>query len=296
MEFLQRGDGMTDDKELQRGDEMIKVTRINEENRDLFLPAVDTMALAICDILLGAYDTKTNTACGVLAAESEKNPQTGYTLAIRHIYVDESCRMKGVGRALVNALMDISVEVGAKAVLITHVEAEVGEEELSPFFEALDFKRTEDFLPVYGFMLSEIDAGKDNPNVTCIPFKSIEARGWREFIKFADERSVMVNVRSYYDENTSFLAYNKESELTGAILCSRRTGVLFVDRLIVTNVERVGTTEALIYHAVTEAGKLYSPGSEVGITLSGPEQEMLLSELTEFKAEKVGSFVAHVVQ
>ncbi len=275
---------------------MIKVTKINEKNRLLFLPAVDTLTLAVCDILFGAYDEKTNTACGILAAESVNNGQTGYSLTIRQIYVDEAWRRKGVGTALIHALMDLSVEAGAKAVLCCHLEPAEEDQDLSLFFEALDFKRTKDALPVYGFRLSEIDPGNDNTRFSCVSLKSLEKGEWRDFIRFADERSAVINVRSYYDESISFFAYDHEAVLKGGILCSRRGGVLYVDEVLVAKEDRTSAIEALLYHAVTAARKLYSAGTEIGITLSDPDQEMVLKELTGFKAEKVGSFVAHVVQ
>ena len=275
---------------------MIKVTRVNEKNGNLFLPAVDTLSLAVCDVILGAYDDKTDTACGILAAESTANDSIGYTLAIRHIYVDEAWRGKGVGRALVNALMDITTEVGAKAVLCSHIETEEEDEELSFFLEALGFKRTKDSLPVYAFRLLEINAGKDNDKYSCRPLKELDAKEWLTFVRFADERSRVINVKSYYDENISFLAYDSEGELRGALLCSRRGVVLFTDVVLTTKDDRTAILEALVYNAVTEAGKFYSPGSEIGITLKDQDQGMLLGELTEFKAEKIGSFVAHVVQ
>ena len=275
---------------------MIRVTRINEQNRDLFLPAVETLTLAVSDLLLGAYEQKINTACGILAAESVRNEKLGFCLAIRQIYVDEAWRKKGVGRALVNALLDISLDVGAKAVLCCHLETGEEGETLSPFFEALEFKRTRDALPVYGFRLSEIDPGKDHAEITCVPLKEAGGLEWRSFIKYADERNAVINVRSYYDEQTSFFAYDKNGRFRGVILISRRGGVLFVDELLCEKEGQTFTLEALIFHAVSAAEKLYSPGTEIGIVLAGPEQEMILCELTGFHAEKLGSFVAHVVQ
>ena len=275
---------------------MIKVTRITPKNREIFLPAMDTLCLAVCDVIFGAYDSKTDTACGILAAESVKNEQTGYSFSIRHIYVDEAWRRKGVGTALINALMDLTVEAGAKAVLCTHLESEDDEPELSFFFEARDFKRTRDTLPVYGFRLMEIGPGNDNSKYSCIPIKSLDKRKWSEFVRFTDERSVIVNVRSYYEENISFFAYDNEGALKGTILCSRRGGVLFVDEVLIVKDDRTGVLEALICHTVSEAARLYSPGTEIGITLSGTDQEMVLKELTGFKAEKVGFFVTHVIQ
>ena len=275
---------------------MIKVTRISEKNRLQFLPAVDTLSLAVCDVLFGAYDEKTNTACGILAAESVNNGQTGYSLTIRHIYVDDAWRRKGVGTALVNALMDLSVDAGARAILCFHLEPEEDDQELSLFFEALDFKRTKDSLPVYGFRLSEIDPGTDKAKFSCVSLISLDKRKWSDFLRFAQERSAVINVRSYYDENISFFAYDRENGLRGALLCSHRGGVLYVDEVLTAKEDRISVIEALLYHAVTEAGKLYSGGTEIGITLSDPDQEMVLKELTGFKAEKVGSFVAHVVQ
>ena len=275
---------------------MIKVTRITEKNRLQFLSAVDTLSLAVCDILFGAYDEKTNTACGILAAESVNNRQIGYSLAVRHIFVDDAWRRKGVGTALVNALMDLSIDAGAKAVLCYHLEPEEDAQDISLFFEALGFKRTKDSLPVYGFRLSEIDPGTDKARFSCISLKSFDKGKWMDFLRFADERSALINVRSYYDENISFFAYDHEDGLRGAILCSHRGGVLYVDEVLTVKEDRIPVIEDLLYHAVTEAGKLYSGGTEIGITLSDPDQERILKELTGFKAEKVGSFVAHVVQ
>jgi len=277
-------------------DDMIKVTGINKENRNLFLPAVDTLSLAVCDIILGAYDEKTDTACGILAAESEDNGQTGYSFAIRHIYVNEDWRGKGVGRALINALMDLSLEAGAKTLLCCHMENEGSENDLSIFFEALGFKRTKDTLPVYAFRLSEIDKGKADDKISCIPLKELEDRKWRELLLLAEKKSAVINVKRYYDENISSVVYDGREGLKGALLISRRNGVLAVDRVLITKENRTRILEALIYQAVTEAEKLCPPGTEIGIMLTDQDQEMTVKELTGFKAEKVGSFAAHVLQ
>lgn len=274
---------------------MIKVTRINGQNRDSFLPAVDALSLAVCDVILGAYDEKTDTACGILAAESVNNEQLGYTLAIRHIYVDEEWRGKGAGKALVNALMDLTTDAGAKAVMCCHLEAEDETEELSGFLEAMEFKRTRDSLPLFGFRLSEIETGSFTEQIRCVPLKSLENREWKEFVRFAGRRSAVINVRNYYEDSISFVAFDDDSDIRGALLCSRRGQVLCVDVVLTVNDKGNKTLEALISHAVSEAQKLYSPGTEIGIMLKDPEQEMILKELTGFKTEKVGSYIAHVV-
>ncbi len=275
---------------------MIKVTRISGQNSNMFLPAVDTLTLAVCDILLGAYDMKTDTACGILAAESVRNEKLGYCLAIRQIFVDEAWRRKKAGTKLVDALMDIAMHVGAKAVLCCHLETGEGGDPVSRFFEALAFKRTQDALPVYGFRLAEIDAGKDHEEITCVPLKDTAELAWKGFVGYADKRSAVINVRSYYDERISFLAYDKNAALQGAILVSFRNGVLFVDELLSEKEGKIRILEALICHAVTEANKFYSPATEIGIILADREQETNLYELTGFHAEKLGSFVVHVVQ
>lgn len=274
---------------------MIKVTRITKDNRHSFLPAVETLSLAVCDIMLGAYDEETDTACGILSAESVNNEQTGYSIAIRGIYVDEDWRREGIGTVLVNALMDIAVDAGARALLCTHLEAEGETEEVTPFLEAMKFKRTQDALPVYAFRLSEITAGRSHDDISCSPVKGIGARQWRELVKFAYEQATVVNVTNYYDADISFLAYDKDAGLKGALLCSCHDGALYVDRAMTAEQDETAILDSLLYHSVTEAAKKYSPGTEIGITLSDPEEEMLLKELTGNKAEKVGSFVAHVL-
>lgn len=275
---------------------MFKAIRITEQNRNMFLSVVDALTLSVCDIMIGAYDEKTGTACGILAAESINHSQLGYALAIRQIYVDENWRRKGAGSALVTALADISVDAGAKALLCYHLEAEEERDDVSGLLESLEFKRTKDALPVYAFRLSEMEAGQVHKDISCAPLKEVGKKQWREIIKLAEEQSAVLNVREYYDEDISYFAYDRSGDFRAALLFSFRDGVLYVDQIIAKEEEETFALETLLSQSFAVAQKKYSPGTEIGITLTAREQEMLLKELTGFKAEKVGSFIAHVLK
>ncbi len=91
-------------------------TLVTEANSEFFLPAVSTEDLVNSDFFLGVYDEETDTACGVLAAETIED----HTIAIRSLYVDGEWRGRGAGRTLVETLLELSYDMGAGSVVCAH--------------------------------------------------------------------------------------------------------------------------------------------------------------------------------
>ncbi|MBO6214612.1 MAG: GNAT family N-acetyltransferase [Lachnospiraceae bacterium] len=275
---------------------MIQTVRIGRENEKAFLSVVDNYSLAVCDILIGAVETDTGEACGVIAAESVNNKDLGYSIAVRFLFVAEKFRRIGVASSLVTALVDISGETGAAAVTCCHYEPLDEFSDVRAFFAAIECKQTVESLPVYGFRLLDITPAEVKKEYVCGPLEKLPDDMWRSFVRTAAHRGEIINVKSYYEPNCSLLVYDWDKSFLGAILISRRIGVLFVDHIIVTGKDKSKVLETLMYNALNQALKYYTPGTEVGIIPANNQWEMTLEDITDYKTEKIGEITEYVLK
>lgn len=275
---------------------MFDIVRITEKNRDGFLSVIDNYSLAVSDILFGAVDKDTDAACGVIAGESVRDHKLGYTLAIRFLFVEERHRRQGIGSGLVSALLEMAGDVGAAAVTCCRYESYDSTDDLREFFASVEAMMTSDTVPVYGFRLCDMVISEVKHDFQCGPLAKLPDLKWREFVRMAADRGEIINVKSYYEPACSVFVYDKTRNFRGAILISRRTGVLFVDHFIVANKADSKVTELLVTLAVKQATRRYTPGTEIGITTKNNDWEMIVADYTDEKTEKIGEFVEYVIR
>ncbi len=251
-----------DGKDLE--DKHMTGVMVTAENASSFLRAVSTEALLDSDLFIGAVDEETDTACGVLAAGA----LPGHVLAIRYIYVEETSRNKGAGRALLDLLRDIASEIGVSAIICA-VENEM--EDVVRLLESYGFIMDMSAeISRYSAKLSDLKAKRSDFNGRVTPLRYLEKEKRNEI--FATFGGLNLTEPEMYDGDISCAAYDEEDRAIGALFAKRGVNELSIELAGAApdTVDSVKT--ALVKYAVTEAKNRLSEDTEVFAAFSGGEE------------------------
>ena len=204
----------------------MKATLITEKNQDLFFESLSASVLDENDLFIGAFDEETDTACGVLAAATDK------TTYLNFMYVDPAYRKMGAGSAMLDMLTDIlvSLDVCEIACVCTR-ERKKGKAKADSVLDFLSHHGFEEsgaeVFTTYEMKLSDITApsvkGKD---VTLIPLREASEHQWRAYRSKVDAMMkddkegyiLPLENKEFYDPECSFIALSKNARVAGAIL------------------------------------------------------------------------------
>ena len=238
---------------------MMIQTLITEENADRFLPAVGDWALMHGDVLLGAVEEETDTACGVLAAEAISD----HVLAVRWLYVDEGMRRRGAGRALIQGLKELADEIGADAVVCSFVRS--GEQDaVSALLRSCDLvEEDEQPVPVYSYRISDMQgAPEETGTVRILPFQSLSEKdwakleeAWQDEAAYEERLSGFLLDRAFCDQGNSFVAYDKEGMPIGILAVSAEEQGFWIEEFYVRGRRMEKTGEALLCALIRQAGR-----------------------------------------
>ena len=129
----------------------MRTTLIDESNIRAFIPEYEE-TIGEDDFLIGAYDEKTDNACGVLIAKRI----SALEAEIRNIYVAKDFRNRQAGSRMLRYLQDISYEEEIETLLCMH-EREYDGDPFSRFLEKNCFAENEDLTTdVYSAAVDEI--------------------------------------------------------------------------------------------------------------------------------------------
>ncbi len=212
----------------------MQATFVTRKNRNAFIMAVPPRLRRVCDVLIGAIDETTDTACGILAAEAVGNR----ALSVRFLYVDEEFRRKGAATAMLGLLAEFAGYSRIERILCPVWETESDPEESSS--EGLV-----SFLSDYGFVWDE-DAERVIYKVPLASIPRPDVKG-RVFTGRFVPVSVMPPTvfqntvgpwaretgcdKEHLAQDISLVAFDEDGQVCGAVLFSMSGKEIYLEAL-----------------------------------------------------------------
>ena len=273
---------------------MFIATFIDETNGNLFLPAVSLENLVACDVFVGVVEVETDTACGVLAAESMRDSSGGIVLAIREIFVDEAYRRKGAGSCLIRFLQDVAKDLGVDALTCTFLESD---RNVSRFLKKTGFFDGKQKETLYECVLSDLSQKAGSTGLTHKPLSRIKSTEWDAIVRIAEKRDYAVNVRSSYDPKISTAVFDKEEKLQGALLISEGEDGLFVEAMLPFLENNNSQLSELLYGAYESAIKTRPPETKIMTAVHDDfAQELYILDVAKINAKKADNIVTYTCE
>ena len=269
---------------------------INGGNKDSFVHSLNEDLIKTSDLLIGAVDEETDTACGILALKVTEDR----FISIRHIYVHEEFRNKGAGRAMIQLLLEFADGSEANGIICSlcysHESRGIAEFLMKEGFIA---DRSDDDL-VYGISLGDLsglagDAGE---------WKIISLK------KHSEDDSLFLLQRwqelngsgkglkglTWADESLSFIAYDEEDDPCGALLSEKMGDSLLIGSLETTdtkgeekNSEKI--KKALLSNLMASVKGTLPDNAEVKMTIHKDDREEFLVKIKREELEPEGVLV-----
>lgn len=281
-----------------RGSRM-RGTLINESNSDLFLSAVPAEELQDSDLFIGVTDEETDTACGVLAAAAIGD----HTLAIRYIWVAEEYRGRGAGTELVLTFMEAAGSMDAASIVCVHSRGNVSdgvEETLDKCGFVRDEEQTS---PIYAVTLSEVNIGRKgmktdvSRGIKIRPLFGIDDKQWQVGgLNWKNSDGPLPGLRAFsfrrdsYDLNLSFVALDKNEDITGMLLgtCNKDRAEYEFRVLSAMGRQAPHILLELIDHAATAVSREMGEDTRIIVSPVSMRSTELLEQITDGAYIKVG--------
>ena len=213
----------------------MKSTLITEDNAHLFIEGVPKDVQGSADLLLGAIDEETDTACGVLAAAVDDDN----SVQITFIYVAEKFRRKGAGTELIKTLQEIAADNRSSEISCVHTKTAISDG-VYELLEKCGFVLF-DLATVKTYEVRAGDVYIPGPGLSyqILPVSDLTKAQWRDLsekvskLEKQDETGWVLPLRDIegYDKKHSFVSFSEDGKMTGALLVSASAGVLSIDGL-----------------------------------------------------------------
>ncbi len=213
----------------------MKSTLITEDNAHLFVEGIPKDVRDSADLLLGAIDEETDTACGVLAASVDDDNN----LQITFIYVAEKFRRRGAGKNLLKTMKEVAEDNKSSEISCIHTKTAISD----GVYELLEKSGFVLFdlacVTTYEVRAGDVYIPDRDISILILPVSELEKAQWRDLsekvsmLEKQDEVGCVLPLRDIegYDKKYSFVSFSKDGRITGALLVSARAGVLSIDGL-----------------------------------------------------------------
>lgn len=233
-------------------------TLVNNDNMNMFLPALGKDSIGPGDLIVGVVDDETDTACGVLWAMEEQKDN----LSIREVIINKSYLDKGAGDELIAFFLDIAQEISIKNISFSYLKSE-DTEYLYELFEKAGFADLSQELSEYAVRIGDF----------YISDRKIDDHGMKvvSVAELSDKTKSKLTMIDFDKclENISFIAIDNK-RLAGRIIFEQ-----FRDMIRLRAYEAEGKEPRRILYL------LIQKAFERIRTLYGPEMWMLLSVETD---------------
>lgn len=247
----------------------MEISLITPENREYFEKLFPDNGERVCDIELGAIDE--GIPCGILLSDIHKE-----VLAIRWFYVDPEYWGEGAGSELINSLNLMARTLDIKMTTISYGNPEY-ESELESFLENQGFDYLDDDSDFFVMKLKDMEAFYEETESmkkrftgNIIPLRDITNIIWNKLrdhtergIDHLSDHMILMDKRSDYDGELSFIIVDDHNEPTGCILVQSQEDELTVSYLLNIHGDRPMDSISLVYHSIREARKRFSPETTV---------------------------------
>ncbi|MBP3274162.1 MAG: GNAT family N-acetyltransferase, partial [Butyrivibrio sp.] len=185
----------------------INYLQVNKNNLDLFMPVLpDGLVLADNRVTIGAFDEDE----GCLGAVSFS--LVGFEYVIDWIYVDEQFRLRGIGRSLINTVIDIVMKTGDRYPITARFEYD-DENSLYIFFLSLP-----DILTDFSHKRYYITSN-DIRNITSLRKPSGQSTSTEPFFARSVNEQKRILAKLEYEETYTVADYDKWKETCEQDLC-----------------------------------------------------------------------------
>ena len=209
----------------------MKAVLVDETNEKMFVSALSSRILKSSDILIGAVDEESDTACGIMAVSATEEK----AFIIRYIYVEDSFRGRGAGRVMLELLEEFATECDL-SVIMCPVYCDEDGKMVAELLMSFGFIAEMDFaLYAYTINLSSVRAiAKSSKMLRVIALRKLNDDKVAE-LKSKWTASVGATVNTVHiadaDDELSAVAYDEEDNLCGVILVSNEEESLVVDEI-----------------------------------------------------------------
>ena len=265
---------------------------VDEDNKEMFLDGIDSATLESADVWIGLVKEETDTACGVMGAESLYDKRNKLALAIRYVKVAEDYNEQEVVTEMLRFLCDIAADLKCSTVSFTKEVAEEGEDKTVELLSKIGFFTEDKKYPKYGFKVSDITVWDLESDTGSLTLNRLSDDQWKEFVEETKEYSFEVTKPSDYDGNLSVFLTDGRKDVQGGMLLSNREDKLFVDGIAAYGRDEEALLNDLVYWGREGAKKKYSADTEVDIILPAEKTyQNTLMKVTGNKAARVAKLM-----
>ncbi len=290
-------------------------TLITEKNEDSFLSAVSADIQKKADLLIGAVDEETDTACGLLMAEAD----SGHSLTIRFIYVEPEWRNRGAGYEMVRFLEEVAEELGVSEINCTQTklfndESSADVDLISALLYDCGFYdiSTEDC--IYSVNVSDLIESEHTENKGGIEknphnelsytkarhkichLSKISKKKWQSVVKDYYEYMTPndgrdpyeIGSRDQYDADLSIFSFDEEGNCTGVLLVQSDEDKSLLSEYRAMNRDLLS---AITTEAISAVRYISLPDDTVYMSIISDNSRDLFSNITGGKGRKVGEIL-----
>lgn len=267
---------------------MFFATFIDETNGDSFLPALRKDVLAVSNVYVGVVDAGSDTACGVLAAESFPDTEGNTTLSIRQIYVAEPFRRQGAATCMIRLLQDSAAQIGAGEFVCTVFGKD---KKMVRLLKKTGFLKEEIKSTVYAFLLKDIVRKADKTGLTHKSLEKLTPREWEQLVLEADKAGYPVNIHDSYEQKVSTIAFDQGGILQGILLVTGTDQALDVESVVVFGRNEKAIISELVTGFCTSA-EGYDPETRVTLSiLDDSDRAACLLDFARLSAGKTDEII-----
>lgn len=268
----------------------MRVFLVPEEKNHLYMDVLPRELYEQNPVLLSASESNEagdEKICAVLALGDRDN-----TLEILYIYVEEEYRRKGIGKAMISFIREISLAFPSDGIYASYVRKQ--SDELDLFFKNCGFSNNDrskilsvPFMDIHddGMLINMVE----EPAKIC-PLEKVSARDYdilrKQILRDGDsadpdqkEVYIQIGGRSIYHPKISRVYYDKKSRPSGCVLCSERKQGVLVDYLYVRSsisvTVRMKIVLSMLYDVLRCAEDELELGRNIFINAANPEAERI---------------------
>lgn len=261
---------------------------IDDDNKDMFLEGIDPSVLDSADLWIGLVKEETDTACGVLGAESVFDKRDKLALSIRYVKAAEDYNERDVVTELLRFICDIAADIKCSTVSFAKEVPEDGEDTTVQLLSEIGFFAEEKRYPRFGFKVSDITVLDTESDTGSVLLNRLSDEQWKDFVKETEDYSFAVTDPSDYDGTLSVFLTDERKKVQGGLLVSDSEDRLFVDGIAAYGSDEEALINDLAYWGREGARKKCGQEKEVDIILPSDRSiQQNLMKLTGNKAKRI---------
>ena len=273
---------------------MLYAVLVDDNNRPMFLPDGDDPVAEAADVFVGLVDEETDTACGVLGAQSVTDGENGLGLTICFLRIATGYEGMDGERIMIRTLLDLAGALKCSAVFCAGGFMEGTDNEKEELLESLGFFAEEEMMPLYTFALSDLNVKSQKSDLGCIPLSQIKSDQWEEFVAETSQKDFFVTEPADYDNDISVFLVDDNSEVQAGTLLAQRGDVLFIEAVGAYGSDEEALINDLVLWGADGAKKRMDPDMQVDIFMPGNRTYRdILMNVTGNKAKKVGNLMTY---